>query len=98
MVKMCQVIFERLKHLEIEAGDDLEALDEKTKEDMDTVKMDPSANSNDAIKSSLAAPPTDSRPSSSLDKTRNGPLTSTSASMDNASEVGVAPASEASDE
>ncbi|KAF8861848.1 Sec7-domain-containing protein [Acephala macrosclerotiorum] len=94
MVKMTQVIFERLKHLEIEAGDDLEALDEKTKEDMDTVKMDPSANGNDAIKSSLAAPPVDSRPSSSFDKSRNG----TNSSMDNGSEVGVAPASEASDE
>jgi brefeldin A-resistance guanine nucleotide exchange factor 1 len=96
MVKMTQVIFERLKHLEIEAGDDLQALDEKTKEDMDTVKMDPSANGNDAIKSSLAAPPTESRPSSSFDKTRNGPLTASSA--DNGSEVGVAPASEASDD
>lgn len=96
MVKMCQIIFERLKHLEIEAGDDLGALDEKTKEDMDTVKMDPSANGNDAIKSSLAAPPADSRPSSSFDKSRNGPLTASS--MDNGSEIGVGPASEASDE
>jgi brefeldin A-resistance guanine nucleotide exchange factor 1 len=96
MVKMTQVIFERLKHLEIEAGDDLQALDEKTKEDMDTVKMDPSADGNDAIKSSLAAPPAESRPSSSFDKSRNGQLTVSSA--DNGSEVGVAPASEASDD
>lgn len=96
MVKMTQVIFERLKHLEIEAGDDLEALDEKTKEDMDTVKMDPSANNNDAVKSSLAAPPTDSRPSTSFDKTRSG--LSASTSLDNGSEMGVAPASESSDE
>jgi brefeldin A-resistance guanine nucleotide exchange factor 1 len=96
MVKMTQVIFERLKHLEIEAGDDLQALDEKTKEDMDTVKMDPSANGNDAIKSSLAAPPAESTPSSSFDKARNGPLTISSG--DNASELGVAPASETSDD
>lgn len=97
MAKMTQVIFERLKHLEIEAGDDLAALDEKTKEDMDTVKMDPSANGNDAIKSSLAAPPTESRPSSSsFDKTRNGPSASTS--LDTGSEVRIAPASESSDE
>jgi brefeldin A-resistance guanine nucleotide exchange factor 1 len=93
MVKMTQVIFERLKHLEIEAGDEIEALDEKTKEDMDTVKMDPSGNSNDAIKSSLAAP-SDSTPSTSFDKPRLGPSTS----MDNVSEIGVAPASEDSDE
>lgn len=96
MVKMCQVIFERLKHLEIEAGDE-ETLDEKTKEDMDTVKMDPSANGNDAITSSLAAPPSDSRPSSSsFDKSRNGP--STSSSLENGSEIGVGPASETSDD
>jgi brefeldin A-resistance guanine nucleotide exchange factor 1 len=60
---------------------------------MDTVKMDPSGNSNDAIKSSLAAP-SDSTPSTSFDKPRNGPSTS----MDNVSEIGVAPASEDSDE
>lgn len=96
MVKMCQVIFERLKHLEIEAGDDLEALDEKTREDMDTVKMAPSANANDAVKSSLAAPPTDSTPSTSFEKARSG--VSNSNSLDNTSEVGVGPASESSDE
>jgi brefeldin A-resistance guanine nucleotide exchange factor 1 len=92
MVKMCQVIFERLKHLEIEAGDE-EALDEKTKEDMDTVKMDPSANGNDAVTSSLAAAPDSSRPSmSSFDKPRSGP------SLDISSELDVAPASEDSDD
>lgn len=41
MVSMCQVIFERLKHLEIEAGPAPEALDEDTKDDMDAVRMDP---------------------------------------------------------
>ncbi|KAI9821685.1 MAG: GDP/GTP exchange factor for ARF [Pycnora praestabilis] len=46
MVTMCQVIFERLKHLEVEAGDDLGALEETTKADMGTVKMDPSVNGN----------------------------------------------------
>ena len=95
MVKMCQVIFERLKHLEIEAGEEAEALDEKTKEDMDTVKMDPGSG-NDAVKSSLAAPSLDSRPSSSFDKTRNGPLTRSS--VDNGSERDVAPASETTDD
>ncbi|KZF23276.1 Sec7-domain-containing protein [Xylona heveae TC161] len=42
MITMCQVIFERLKYLEREAGDEVQALDEDTKEDMDTVKMVPS--------------------------------------------------------
>ncbi|KAG9245808.1 hypothetical protein BJ878DRAFT_333626 [Calycina marina] len=84
MVKMCQVIFERLKHLEIEAGDEDEALDEQTKGDMDTVKMAPSANSNGAVKSAMAAPP-DGLASLSLDELRNRPSASTS--MENGSEV-----------
>ena len=71
MIRMCQVIFERLKFLEVEAGDDVGALDEKTKEDMDAVKMDPSADGNDAVTSSLAAPrSSESRPPSSLDVQR----------------------------
>ena len=98
MVKMCQVIFERLKHLEFEAGDEIEALDEKTKEDMDTVKMAPSATGNDAVTSSLAAAPTDLRPSSSFDKNRAGPLTSSSMDNGSGSEVGVGPASETSED
>lgn len=88
MVKMCQIIFERLKHLEIEAGDEVEALDEKTKDDMDSVKMDPSAKEHDAITAPVAPTPSDSRPSSSLEKSRNGP------SADNASEIEVRPESE----
>lgn len=55
MIKMCQVIFERLKKLEVEAGD-VEALDEQTKGDMDAVKMAPSATANDAVVSSLSPP------------------------------------------
>ncbi|KAI0173339.1 hypothetical protein GGR52DRAFT_542755 [Hypoxylon sp. FL1284] len=55
MVRMCQIIFEHLKHLEVEAGDDLEALDNQANEDMDGVKMVPSTNGNDVIASSDAA-------------------------------------------
>ena len=55
MIKMCQVIFERLKDLEVEAGD-VEALDEQTKGDMDAVRMAPSATANDAVVSSLSPP------------------------------------------
>jgi len=44
MVSMCQVVFERLKNLEIEAGDEPGALEEETKDDMDAVKMDPGVN------------------------------------------------------
>jgi brefeldin A-resistance guanine nucleotide exchange factor 1 len=96
MIKMCQVIFERLKYLEIEAGDDFEALDEKTKEDMDAVKMDPSVN--DAVTSSLAAPTAnDSRTSSSLDTSRPVPLLDLP-SASNGSDVGIAPASDTSED
>jgi golgi-specific brefeldin A-resistance guanine nucleotide exchange factor 1 len=98
MIKMCQIIFERLKYLEVEAGGDFEALDEKTKEDMDAVKMDPSANANEAVMSSLAAPmPTDSRPSSSLDTQRYRP-SSDQALTGNGSDVAVAPASDTSED
>ncbi|TGO79168.1 hypothetical protein BELL_0041g00120 [Botrytis elliptica] len=99
MAKMCQIIFERLKHLEIEAGDDLEALDEKTKEDMDTVKMAPSAASTSAI-TKLAASPAGSRPpSSSFDTSRPSSAMEKVPLLESSSEAGiVAPASEASDD
>ncbi|KAL1389489.1 cytohesin-2 [Phyllosticta capitalensis] len=66
MVTMCQVIFERLKHLEIEAGQDPTALEESTKDDMDAVKMDPNTTG-----TSLGLPgsrPEAARSSSSLEK------------------------------
>lgn len=46
MVSMCQVIFRRLKTLEIESPEELEALDEELdgKDEPDGLKMDPSAN------------------------------------------------------
>ncbi|EQB48165.1 Sec7 domain-containing protein [Colletotrichum gloeosporioides Cg-14] len=44
MVRMCQIIFEDVKHLEVEAGDESDALDKQTIADMDSVKMDPAAN------------------------------------------------------
>lgn len=46
MVSMCQVIFRRLKTLEIESPEELDALDEEleAKEDQDGLKMDPTAN------------------------------------------------------
>ncbi|KAI0833949.1 hypothetical protein F5Y06DRAFT_280260 [Hypoxylon sp. FL0890] len=64
MVRMCQIIFEHLKHLEVEAGDDLDALDNQTNGDMEGVKMVPSTNGNDVIASS-DAPTNEPRESSS---------------------------------
>lgn len=48
MVRMCQIIFEDLKHLEVEAGEDPDALDDQqTNADMDNVLMDPPAPGDD---------------------------------------------------
>ncbi|KAL1902276.1 GDP/GTP exchange factor for ARF [Sporothrix stenoceras] len=43
MVRMCQIIFEDLKHLEEEAGEEADALDRQTDADMNSVKMVPGA-------------------------------------------------------
>ena len=40
MVRMCQIIFEDVKHLEIEAGTDAGALDQQTQDHMDNVHME----------------------------------------------------------
>lgn len=70
MVFMCQVVFERLKHLEIEAdvlGSDLEA---NSKDEMESVKMEPSVNGDT---SSQASEP---RSSQSSEKSRDAPTPS----------------------
>ncbi|CAG9946727.1 unnamed protein product [Clonostachys rosea f. rosea IK726] len=40
MVRMCQIIFEDIKHLEVEAGSEPETLDQQTQDDLDSVRMD----------------------------------------------------------
>jgi golgi-specific brefeldin A-resistance guanine nucleotide exchange factor 1 len=40
MVRMCQIIFEDVKHIEVEAGPEAEDLDHKVEDDMDNVTMD----------------------------------------------------------
>ncbi|KAL9584355.1 MAG: hypothetical protein Q9212_002170 [Teloschistes hypoglaucus] len=44
MSSMCQVVFERLKTLEIEAGDDVDAMDLKSQESPSVLKLEPSLN------------------------------------------------------
>jgi brefeldin A-resistance guanine nucleotide exchange factor 1 len=59
MVSMCQVIFRRLKTLEIESPEELEALDEELdgKDEPDGLKMDPSANgTGESASSKVEAP------------------------------------------
>jgi golgi-specific brefeldin A-resistance guanine nucleotide exchange factor 1 len=57
MVRMCQIIFEDIKHLEIEAGEEADALDRQTNGDMDSVRMDPASNETNAV-----VPPTPPAP------------------------------------
>lgn len=56
MVRMVQIIFEDLKHLEEEAGEESEALDRQTRGDMDTVNLDPAANGTDVPAVGAEAP------------------------------------------
>ncbi|KAI1425367.1 Sec7-domain-containing protein [Xylaria sp. FL1777] len=70
MVRMCQIIFEHLKHLEVQAGDDLEALDSQANGDTEALRMVPSTNGNDVIASS-DAPPSEERASSSTEHSNN---------------------------
>ncbi|KAI0450865.1 Sec7-domain-containing protein [Xylaria acuta] len=70
MVRMCQIIFEHLKHLEVQAGDDLEALDNQANGDMEVLRMVPSTNGNHVIASS-DAPPSEERSSSSTENASN---------------------------
>ena len=44
MITMCQIVFERLKYLENEAGEDIGALDTDSGEGVNPLKMDPSVN------------------------------------------------------
>ncbi|KAL7927303.1 hypothetical protein ACQKWADRAFT_276320 [Trichoderma austrokoningii] len=45
MVRMCQIIFEDIKHLEVKVGDDSSVMDQLADQHMDNVKMDTTANS-----------------------------------------------------
>ncbi|KAI0506134.1 Sec7-domain-containing protein [Xylaria bambusicola] len=82
MVRMCQIIFEHLKHLEVQAGDDLGVLDNQANGDTEALRMVPSTNGNDVIASS-DAPQSEERTSSSTEISNNDAETgSASASSD----------------
>lgn len=99
MVRMCQIIFEDLKHLEVEAGDESDALDKQTDADMDNVKMDPAANGTDvpATPEPTATPiSADPRQSSSSEKassstTGEAGRPSTSSSVEDSASVDLRP-------
>ncbi|RFU72673.1 guanine nucleotide exchange factor for adp ribosylation factors [Trichoderma arundinaceum] len=49
LVRMCQIIFEDIKHLEIEAGDDSSVMDQLADQHMDNVKMDTTTDSTGTV-------------------------------------------------
>ncbi|KAK3318569.1 hypothetical protein B0H66DRAFT_557713 [Apodospora peruviana] len=94
MVRMCQIIFEDLKHLEVEAGEESEALDKQTSDQMDNVKLDPAANGTDVpvtpnvavLDAQIGQLASEYRPSTSSDKPGQPPAEPRqSSSSDNAS-------------
>lgn len=54
MSSMCQVVFERLKTLEIEAGDNVEAMDEESLGTHSPLKLEPSVNGTTVVPDSTA--------------------------------------------
>ena len=94
MVRMCQIIFEDLKHLEEEAGDDADALDKKTNGDMDNVKMDTTINGTGLPLAPDAAG--EPRLSSSSDKPRSSsdsaPESTEDAAAEKAEKAAIIPA------
>jgi brefeldin A-resistance guanine nucleotide exchange factor 1 len=75
MVVMCQAVFERLKHLENEAGEELEALEDENLVDRNAVKMDPTVNGNNITSPEAAS--TEERISTSSEKVPGTSATAT---------------------
>ncbi|UKZ64660.1 uncharacterized protein TrAtP1_005871 [Trichoderma atroviride] len=70
MVRMCQIIFEDIKHLEVEVGDDSSVMDQLADQHMDNVKMDTTAGSTVADPITSATVQDESSPET-LDSTGN---------------------------
>jgi brefeldin A-resistance guanine nucleotide exchange factor 1 len=86
MVRMVQIIFEDLKHLEEEAGEESEALDRQTSGDMDNVKMDPETNGSGVLASGEQQNEASEAPEPSVEPRR-------SSSSEKAGSASAAPAS-----
>ncbi|OLN97319.1 hypothetical protein CCHL11_01118 [Colletotrichum chlorophyti] len=89
MVRMCQIIFEDVKHLEVEAGDESDALDKQTSADMDSVKMDPAASAAPGLQPTSEAGVRVSTSSSALLESPNPPSQGGSESGDSKADVGA---------
>lgn len=75
MIAMCQIVFERLKSLEIESGEDLDAIEAASRDGASVLKMDPTVNGTNVGSSPQTS---DGRPSSAnierSEETRSTPL------------------------
>ncbi|KAL8847164.1 MAG: hypothetical protein Q9221_007794 [Calogaya cf. arnoldii] len=65
MSSMCQVVFQRLKTLEVEAGDDIDAMDAESRESPNPLKLEPSVNGNSVVPTSNDG---DANPTSKVDE------------------------------
>ncbi|CAL8577135.1 GDP/GTP exchange factor for ARF [Xanthoria parietina] len=52
MSSMCQVVFQRLKTLEVEAGDNIEAMDAESRDSPNPLKLEPSVNGSSVVPTS----------------------------------------------
>lgn len=77
MSSMCQVVFERLKTLEIEAGDDMDAMDEESQDGPNLLKLSPSVNGTSVVPDSADG---EKRPTAKVDES-NGTQGSTEESQ-----------------
>lgn len=65
MSSMCQVVFERLKTLEVEAGDNVDAMDAESRESSNALKLEPSVNGTSVVPTSNEG---EERPTSKVDE------------------------------
>lgn len=77
MIAMCQIVFERLKSLEIESGEDLDALEAASRDGASILKMDPTVNGTTVGSSQQTS---DERPSFAADLAQNSEHSSDSTS------------------
>jgi len=98
MVRMCQIIFEDLKHLEVEAGEEADALDKKTNGDMDNVKMDPTANGTAVPASPQPVVGDEQRASTNSERPARNSESSSGSSSEEAPKAAPEPANDATPE
>lgn len=71
MIAMCQIIFERLKSLEIESGEDLDAIEVASRDGTNVLKMDPTANGTAVASSQRSSD--EPRSSATIERSEEGP-------------------------